>query len=243
MTKTYVVDTNIIIANPYFFREFNDCTIMLPIYVLEELDKLKSRAGNSGFRARQFFRVFKKIEKQGNLLEGIEVAKNVVLKSSLEKLSGKLPENYDLTYADNKILSLMLSPGHIEDMLITNDVSMRLKASALGIKCKYIDLSDKHKLEDLYSGVLERQVRVEDVKKFYREGEVSMEELGIGYPVLIFSTKPKPTSIANPYAEPARPGVPANRANGAANKTILVDRADFTVQMSWKPTPPTANAS
>jgi len=179
MTKTYVVDTNIIIANPYFFREFNNCIIMLPIYVLEELDKLKSREGNSGFRARQFLRNFKKIEEHGDLLEGIEVKDNVILKSSIEKLLGELPENYDLTYADNKILSLMLSPGHKGDILITNDVSMRLKASSLGIKCEHIDLSDKHKLEDMYSGVLEKKVELEDVKRFYREGELPLHELGI----------------------------------------------------------------
>lgn len=179
MTKTYVVDTNIIIANPYFLREFSECTIMLPIYVLEELDKLKSREGNSGFRARQFFRNFKKIEEKGNLLEGIEVGNNVILKSSIEKLSGELPENYDLKYADNKILSLMLSPGHRKDILITNDISMRLKASSLGIECKHIDLSDKHKLDDLYNGVFSKEVGVEDVKKFYREGGIAPADLGI----------------------------------------------------------------
>ena len=179
MTKTYVVDTNIIIANPYFMRGFSDCTIILPIYVLEELDKLKSREGNSGFRARQFFRHFKKIEDEGNLLEGIELKNNVILKSSIEKLSGELPENYDLNYADNKILSLMLSPGHREDILVTNDISMRLKASSLGIKCKHMDLSDKHKLDDLYNGLLTREVSVEDVKKFYSEGGINPEELGI----------------------------------------------------------------
>lgn len=179
MTKTYVVDTNIIIENPYFFREFEDCTIMIPIYVLEELDKLKSREGNAGFRARQFFRNFKKIEEKGNLLEGIDVGNKVVLRSSIEKLSGELPENYDLNYADNKILSLMLSPGHAGDILITNDISMRLKASSLGIMCEHIDLSDKHKLEDMYSGVLEKDVSTETVKDFYREGGLSLEALGV----------------------------------------------------------------
>lgn len=181
MIKTYVVDTNIIIANPYFFKAFSDCVIMLPIYVLEELDKLKSREGNSGFRARQFFRNFKKVEKKGSLLEGIEVGNNVILKSSIEKLEGELPDNYDLNYADNKILSLMLSPGHQGDILITNDISMRLKASSLGITCEHIDLSDKHKLEDMYSGATEKKVSVELVKKFYSEGGLAPKELGIDH--------------------------------------------------------------
>ena len=70
MRKKYIVDTNVIISNPFFAREFENCDIIVPIHVFEELDKLKGREGNVGFRARQFFRYFKQLEKEKNLLEG-----------------------------------------------------------------------------------------------------------------------------------------------------------------------------
>ncbi|WP_372714058.1 PhoH family protein [Ilyobacter sp.] len=175
----YVVDTNIIIANPFFLREFNECTILIPIYVLEELDKLKSREGNSGFRARQFLRNFKDIEEKGSLLQGIELKNGVILKSTLEKPAVELPENFDVNYVDNKILSIMLADAHRDDILLTNDVSMRIKASSMGIKCRHMDMSDKHKLDDLYNGVLEIKVSEENVKKFYSENGIDPKELGI----------------------------------------------------------------
>ncbi len=175
----YIVDTNVRIANPFFLRDFKECTVLIPIYVLEELDKLKSREGNSGFRARQFLRNFKDLEERGNLLQGIELDNGVILKSTLEKPVTELPENFDVTYVDNKILSLMLAEKHREDILLTNDISMRIKASSMGIKCKHLDLSDKHKLDDLYNGILEKKVSEADVKKFYSENGINPKELGI----------------------------------------------------------------
>jgi PhoH-like ATPase len=175
----YLVDTNIIIANPFFLKDFKNCTVVIPIYVLEELDKLKSREGNSGFRARQFLRNFKDIEERGNLLQGIDLDNGLILKSTLEKPLAELPENFDETYVDNKILSLMLGENHKNDILLTNDVSMRIKASSMGIECRHMDLSDKHKLDDLYNGIVEKKISDEQVKKFYSGNGIDPKELGI----------------------------------------------------------------
>ena len=179
MGRTYVIDTNVIIANPFFTKDFKDCDIVIPIHVLEELDKIKSREGNSGFRARQFFRYFKEIEKKGNLLEGIKLENGVLLRSIMDEGSEHLPEVFDRSYVDNKILSMLLKTEYKEYILITNDVSMRVKASSLGIKCELLDTSDKHKLDDLYDGVLQISVTEDQVKKFYRDGEINIEELEI----------------------------------------------------------------
>jgi len=175
---SYIVDTNVIIANPYFTNDFENCEINIPIYVLEELDKIKSREGNSGFRARQFFRYFKKIESQGNLIEGIEIKNQVILKGIVvEKL--EMPEGFETSYTDNKILALMLDEKYKNSILLTNDISMRVKASSLGLKSKMADTSDKHKLEDLYTGVIEKEVTVDLVKEFHKHGKISLDELGL----------------------------------------------------------------
>ena len=109
MGNNYIIDTNVIIADPYFAKSFENCTIYIPIHVLEELDKLKSREGNTGFRARQFFRYFKEIEKEGNLLEGVVIEKNVILKTIIGNFVDRLPDSFDQNYVDNKILALMLT--------------------------------------------------------------------------------------------------------------------------------------
>ena len=177
--NSYIVDTNVIIANPFFMRDFNDCEIIIPIYVLEELDKIKSREGNSGFRARQFFRFFKEIEKTGNLIEGIAINNKVILKTEIQGDLSLIPVGLDPNYVDNKILALMMMAKYKEKTLLTNDVSMRVKASSLGIKCLILDASDKHKLDDLYTGVITCEVTSEMVKKFYTAKEISLEDLKI----------------------------------------------------------------
>ena len=175
----YIVDTNVIIANPYFYRDLSAGEILIPIYVLEELDKLKTRDGNTGFRARQFFRILKNIEEKGDLNFGIELEKDKIIKIIIETNLSSLPENLDSTYVDNKILSLLLLKKYSQAVLVTNDVSMRIKASALGIKNYLLDASNKHKLDDLYSGVITLSVEVDLVKEFYRDGEIDPIKLGI----------------------------------------------------------------
>lgn len=177
--NSYIVDTNVIIANPFFMKDFNDCDIIIPIYVLEELDKIKSREGNSGFRARQFFRFFKEIEKNGNLIEGITIDNNVTLKTEIQGDLSLIPKGLDPNYVDNKILSLMMMKKYKEKILLTNDVSMRVKASSLGINCLILDSSDQHKLNDLYTGVITSKVTTDMVKKFYTAKEISLEDLKI----------------------------------------------------------------
>ena len=177
--NSYIVDTNVIIANPFFMKDFNDCDIIIPIYVLEELDKIKSREGNSGFRARQFFRFFKEIEKNGNLIKGITIDNNVTLKTEIQGDISLIPKGLDPNYVDNKILSLMMMKKYEEKILLTNDVSMRVKASSLGINCLILDSSDQHKLNDLYTGVITSKVTTDMVKKFYTAKEISLEDLKI----------------------------------------------------------------
>lgn len=152
---------------------------MIPIYVLEELDKLKSSEGNTGFRARQFFRFFRDIEGKGNLLEGISLDNGVLLQTVIGFSKDNLPSSFDKTYVDNRILSILLEEKYKEFSLITNDISMRVKASSLGIKTFLLDSTDKHKLDDLYNGIYEFVASDTQVKEFYQKGEISKEMLGI----------------------------------------------------------------
>ncbi len=90
-----------------------------------------------------------------------------------------MPNELDINYVDNKILAFFLTDKYKDYTLITNDISMRVKASSLGIDTYLVDLSEKHKLDDLYNGVLELLVPNEIIKKFYSIGQVSPKELGI----------------------------------------------------------------
>lgn len=140
---------------------------------------MKSFEGNTGFRARQFFRYFREIEEKGNFLEGITVENNVVLKTIVGNFQNKLPETFDEKYVDNKILSMLLHDEYKDFTLLTNDISMRVKASSFGIKSLILDSTDKHKLDDLYNGICEIKVSDEHCKEFYQNGEILISKLDI----------------------------------------------------------------
>lgn len=91
----------------------------------------------------------------------------------------KLPHSFDENYVDNKILAIFLDESYKDFTLITNDISMRVKASSLGIKTLLINSTDKHKLDDLYNGVFHLNVSDEAVKEFYNKGEIDPELLDI----------------------------------------------------------------
>lgn len=140
---------------------------------------MKSFEGNTGFRARQFFRYFREIEEKGNFLEGITIENNVILKTIVGNFQNKLPETFDEKYVDNKILSMLLHDEYKDFTLLTNDISMRVKASSFGIKSLILDSTDKHKLDDLYNGICEIKVSDEHCKEFYQNGEILISKLGI----------------------------------------------------------------
>lgn len=43
MKKTYVLDTNVLIQEPYAVKCFEENTVVLPMTVLEELDNMKKK--------------------------------------------------------------------------------------------------------------------------------------------------------------------------------------------------------
>ncbi|GAG86769.1 unnamed protein product, partial [marine sediment metagenome] len=56
MKKTYVLDTNVLLADPGALFSFEKNEIVLPLIVLEELDKFKTRQDELGIHAREISR-------------------------------------------------------------------------------------------------------------------------------------------------------------------------------------------
>ena len=67
MKKTYVLDTNVIIQSPLALSSFEDNKVILPVAVLEELDKLKNDDTERGANARQAIRFLENLRLKGNL--------------------------------------------------------------------------------------------------------------------------------------------------------------------------------
>ncbi len=60
--KTIVIDTNVLLYDPKALESFEDCDIIIPIAVIEELDNMKRLPNDLGRNARLVMRSFDQIK-------------------------------------------------------------------------------------------------------------------------------------------------------------------------------------
>jgi PhoH-like ATPase len=173
MRKTYILDTNVLLHDPESLFSFEDNAIVLPLSVIEELDRIKRRSDEVGRNAREVSRRLDELRMKGRLSEGVGLANGGSVRI---EINGNQPDNQpygiDLNTTDNRILALayaLMNHGQTPVILVTKDLNLRIKADVLGLAAEdfYSDKVDYHKL---YSGVTELYLSVEEIDRFYREG-------------------------------------------------------------------------
>lgn len=169
-----MLDTNILCTNPNAFFEFEDNNIWLCGTILQELDKFKEEKSERGFNARQACKILDQLREEGMRLyvdknasrqEQTEQTKNIfsyeaghgVPLSSGGKLfiepdgvnTANVPKGYDISVPDNRIFSscIHMNQSYLQDnpvILLTNDISGRVNATACGIEVQGVmnDLVD-----------------------------------------------------------------------------------------------------
>jgi PhoH-like ATPase len=162
MPKIFVLDTNIILHDHNAIRQFQDNDLVIPIAVIEELDKFKKGNDALSFNARAFMRDINKLtEKREFGPEGISLGKRLGT-IKIEPNHPFAPEYADLfrdDTQDHRILSTAMwvreqNPGRFV-ALVTKDINLRLKAKAAGMPAQdYL----KGRVEDEALVDLEREV-------------------------------------------------------------------------------------
>ena len=72
MRKNYVLDTNVLLHDPRALFQFKDNNVIVPIYVVEEIDKFKRDLSELGRNAREVSRTLDAFrEESGSLTEGV----------------------------------------------------------------------------------------------------------------------------------------------------------------------------
>jgi PhoH-like ATPase len=139
MKKTYVLDTNVLINDPQAIFSFDDNTVIIPMIVIEELDKLKN-GHDAGQSARQVSRLLDTLREKGNLATGIDLPNGGRLKiESLQvSMSSIMPvELQDAKIYDNVLIATAkrLSAASKTDpvILVSKDVNVRIKCDTLGL--------------------------------------------------------------------------------------------------------------
>ncbi|MGL5051082.1 MAG: PIN domain-containing protein, partial [Fusobacteriaceae bacterium] len=160
MRKIYVLDTNILIHDPHSIYNFTGNDVVLPIYVVEEIDKLK-RNPVTAIQARMASRVIDDIRKEGSLAKGIKLKGDIFFRVEIQNDISLLPEVLKRDVVDNNIISVTLglqkeNPKN-KVVIITKDINMRIKADALGLNVEDYE-ADMVEYSDLYEGYYEYEV-------------------------------------------------------------------------------------
>ncbi|GAE88740.1 ATPase [Acetivibrio straminisolvens JCM 21531] len=106
MKKTFVLDTNVLLQTPFALYSFGDNNVVIPEVVLEELDKFKKDNTELGANARHAARILDDLRAKGKLNEGVRLENGGLLRVELNCNSVKLPESWDDSNNDNRILKV-----------------------------------------------------------------------------------------------------------------------------------------
>ena len=152
--------------SPRSIYVFEDNDVLITETTLEELDNFKDLPGETGFNARETIRILNDLRESGNLYKGIELPGGgtfaIIEGSDNPKLA---PVDWDVKKPDNKIIRTALEKGAI---LVTNDISMLLKAEAIGVKTEVFRNESASELTLQYSGQKEVYTSPEVINEFYR---------------------------------------------------------------------------
>ncbi|NEP16250.1 MAG: PhoH family protein [Leptolyngbya sp. SIO4C1] len=202
MKKTFVLDTNVLLHDPSAINRFEDNEVVLPITIIEELDRFKKRPDETGRNARQVSRMLDRLRQHGSLTEGIRLDHSGILRVALcrrETLTA-LPLELEGDTDDNEILAVALEQRHRCErpvVLVSKDTNLRIKADTLGLAAEDYE-TDKIDLEGLYSGGTEVLVEAESFTQLFQTGSVDLQ--GKFYPnqalTLVDVTNPSHTALA-----------------------------------------------
>ena len=197
--KTFVLDTNVFIHRPDALFSFRENEIVIPLWVLEELDNLKKSREERGRNARATIRILDEISQHGSLQEGVKLDNGSVLRVELgEETNIRLPSHLEQYKVDNKILltALGLQQAGKQVFFVSKDINARLKAAALGIKAVDYE-KQKIDIESLYKGFIEIDSSRESLEQLAAKGSLSWNErLTPNEYVLLKDTKSDLTALS-----------------------------------------------
>jgi len=174
--KNYVLDTNVLIHNPRSIFDFEDNNLFIPIYVLEELDKIKSESSPRGRNARETCRILEEFRKSGDLVAGVQLSEDedstgtlfIYVPTERKNIAVSLDRNC----MDSAILQCakeIQETKEADTILVTMDVNMRIRSACLGVPAQKFE-SDAVDTSNMITGYSMLEIDLEDVNALHKTG-------------------------------------------------------------------------
>lgn len=184
--KIFVLDTNVILHDYKSIFSFAENDIVIPIVVLEELDKFKKGNDLIHYHAREFMRELDKLTGDEIRKEGISLGneRGLLFIETGKPFSDEMRESFTEHKPDHQILAIAIFyqkqfPNR-KIVLVSQDINLRMKAKSLGVQAQDYKTG---KVQDL--DVLHKDISTFDnfddslIEKLYREKKLSLEEMNL----------------------------------------------------------------
>ena len=135
-SKTFLIDTSVLLYDKQSIHSFPENHVVLPMVVLDELDRFKEKPGILGESARYINRFLDSLRDLGRLDIGVKLDSGQTVRIlTREGFHGLEELDLDLERGDNKIIAsaVLLKEHGARVHVVTKDINLRVKCDALGI--------------------------------------------------------------------------------------------------------------
>ncbi len=253
--KNYILDTNVLLHDPNSLLNFQENNVLIPIEVIEEMDRFKRESTELGQNARTFSRTLDGLRTQGHLSDGVTLTNGGRLRvvfqeatpARTKKPTPAIPNGHTV---DSRIVATALAVQRadpkIPTILVTKDINLRIKADALGLQAEDYE-TDRINISDLYTGTFELTVPADKLAALRATGELplpagrkyfpneycTLQDSSNGKKALLTKVDPTGTKLV-PITD-IREGVwgikPRNREQHYALDALLDDRIKLVTLM------------
>lgn len=187
--KIYVLDTSVYLTSANSLYSYGTNDILVPLKVLEELDKHKNRQDMVGQQARLIIKRFDELREKKKGAREVRIAKRKGMLRfegiNNSKKYDLLPRDLDDKVPDNQIMATALLEKHRNPdrkvVLVSRDVNMRTVGGSIGLDVEGYNIAqvvvDREKL---YSGTTEILVDEEYIDRLHESGTISTDFLEDG---------------------------------------------------------------
>jgi PhoH-like ATPase len=177
MKKNYVLDTNILLHDPYAIFRFDDNNVIIPIYVIEEVDQFKREGSERGRNARHVVRLLDDLrETGGSLSKGVQIKSGGTLTVAVPSTRPELPTAIDKAAMDAAILQTAFevreADGGRPTVFVTMDTNLRIRADALGMVAETYE-NQRVEPQRVETGVTDIEVSADEIDAFFQEGRLA----------------------------------------------------------------------
>ena len=179
--KTYILDTSVYLTDYGAIKNFGNNDIVIPLKVLEEIDKHKKRQDSVGVNARGIIRTLDALREKGNLNKGIRIQRGKGIVSVKGYDEAELPPDLNIDHADHVIIATALTEKKLNPrrkvIMVTRDINMRVICDSLNLQCEDYSLQPLvENVESLFTGFTELLVDDQIIDRYYEKENIILEE-------------------------------------------------------------------